>query len=122
VFAAYLSYVQHSFLRIQAQRYGRNVDWKQPCDNVGTKWNGSSFVNQTTGTESCVFDSVFNEFILKTHAIVAKLNRTATGWHETWRHLGTRLPKSSIIHMWLGTKIRQDLHRHMWMIDDFGTW
>lgn len=87
---------------IAEQPYGKNVDWSQGCTNVGTTWNGTAFVNDTTGTASCVFDNVFQDFILKSHQIAASLNRTATGWHEIWRHLGTRLPKSTIIHFWLG--------------------
>lgn len=87
---------------IEQQPYGKNVDWSQPCSNVGAQWNGTAFINSTTGTASCVFDSVFQDFILKSHHIAASLNRTATGWHEVWRHLGTRLPKSTIIHFWLG--------------------
>ena len=39
--------------------YGRNVDWSQPCLDVGVKWNGSAFLNSTTGTATCVFDHVF---------------------------------------------------------------
>ena len=87
---------------IEQQPYGKRPDWSKPCGSPGSTWNGSAFLNTTTGTASCVFDSVFQEFILRSHAIAAKLNRTGMGWHEIWRHLGTRLPKSTIIHFWLG--------------------
>ena len=61
---------------IKKQPYGHgSVDWAQPCENVGTKWNGSAFLNGTTGTASCVFDSVFQGFIMRTHEIAACVDR-----------------------------------------------
>lgn len=72
---------------IQQQPYGKDADWSKPCGNPGSTWNGSTFANATTGTASCVFDAVFQEFILKTHRIAAGLNKTAIGWHEVTHSL-----------------------------------
>jgi hexosaminidase len=83
---------------ITEQPYGKEADWAQPCVNVGESFDGKAWANRSTGMASCVFQ----DFILRAHMIAAALNRTATGWHEIWRHLGTRLPKSTIIHFWLG--------------------
>ena len=34
--------------------------------------------------------------------MLAKLNRSATVWHEAWRKIGTALPRDTIVHFWLG--------------------
>lgn len=75
------------------------IDWSQPCSNPGWPGKGPA---AGPGAATCIFDNVFQEFIRKTHAIAAKLGKTATGWHEIWRHLGTTLPASTIVHFWLG--------------------
>jgi hexosaminidase len=73
------------------------------------------------------------DFILKSHRIAASLNRTAIGWHEIWRHLGTRLPKTTIIHFWLGggdglfdmLDATENGYRAVWSIArgvGFGSW
>ena len=40
-------------------------------------------------------------FVKRAQASARAIGKTVVGWEEIWRHFGTQLDKSTIIHQWL---------------------
>lgn len=70
-------------------------------------------------------DGGYEYFVDRYQAIAHSKGRDVAGWEEIWKHFGTKLAKSTIIHQWLpGSKVSVDAtqkgYRCLWSTD--GVW
>lgn len=70
-------------------------------------------------------DGGYEYFVKRYQAIAHSKGRDVAGWEEIWKHFGTELAKSTIIHQWLpgstmSVEATQKGYRCLWSTD--GVW
>ena len=53
--------------------------------------------------------NIYEHFFHTAHDIATKYGKRPVAWAETWKNFGSRVPKDTIIHVWMGKKILGDI-------------
>ena len=99
-------------------------------------WNSSAPMTAWMAAEGMKpgdFDAAYEYSILRVAEIAKKLGRAPTVWGEVWDHLGTALPKDTIVDFWLGGGVSSrgvlnatsHGYRTLWNVDrgaNIGSW
>eukprot|EP00759_Apiculatamorpha_spiralis_P047501 PhF_6_TR43148/c0_g1_i1/m.66038/K12373/HEXA_B; hexosaminidase len=95
-------------------------------DEVDTScWSQSPTISAWMKAQNLTTDQTYMYFVQKAQAIAHAQGRDVVGWEEIWNHFGTKLDKSTIIHIWLGGStnapaITNAGYRLLWSVD--GVW